>query len=175
MVFLTISAISMASMGFINQPYPTITGAPPSHVPIPPHSLPPQPAAAAAPGAAAAWRRGRGEITVKHGPISKNWDKNGDIFVGYYIISYHISYIIYHIILYYIIVYYICIHYIYNYIYDIIYIYTTNYDSFGCVWNWGIQTTISPQLCVGFLFLILYPGLLLLLPPPPPASLHIQQ
>ena len=33
----------------------------------------------------------------------------------------------------------------------------------------------SPHLCVGFLFLILYPGLLLLLPPPPPASLHIQQ
>ena len=30
----------------------------------------------------------------------------------------------------------------------------------------------SPQLCVGFLFLVLYPGCLLLLPPPPASSTH---
>ena len=34
-------------------------------------------------------------------------------------------------------------------------------------WQALLAQVFSPQLCVGFLFLILYPGLLLLLPPPP--------
>ena len=49
---------------------------------------------------------------------------------------------------------------------------------YSCAIFWEVKfPNISPHLCVGFLFLILYPGCLLLPPPPPPPATqlcHIQ-